>query len=89
MTATDLLERPLVDPAGHRHAGDGVEVTLRPFQILTLRSRPVTGTGERRARRHGRGDGPGPVAGCYQASCVAKYRLQKSTFARVATRIGP
>ncbi|WP_406118187.1 alpha-mannosidase [Streptomyces sp. NBC_00989] len=42
-TATDLLERPLADPTSHRHAGDGVEVTLRPFQILTLRLRPTPG----------------------------------------------
>ncbi|MCT9080867.1 alpha-mannosidase [Streptomyces fulvoviolaceus] len=43
VTATDLLERPLDDPTSHRRADDGVEVTLRPFQILTLRLRPTPG----------------------------------------------
>ncbi|MFJ5304239.1 alpha-mannosidase [Streptomyces sp. NPDC088350] len=42
-TTTDLLERPLADPASHRQVGDDVEVTLRPFQILTLRLRPAPG----------------------------------------------
>ncbi|MFJ8335829.1 alpha-mannosidase [Streptomyces sp. NPDC094437] len=38
---TDLLERPLEDPASH-HVTDGeVQLTLRPFQILTLRLRPA------------------------------------------------
>ncbi len=40
VTATDLLERPMVDetlaPAVHLD-GDGVDLTLRPFQVLTLR----------------------------------------------------
>ncbi|MFF0096670.1 alpha-mannosidase [Streptomyces canus] len=36
---TDLLERPLDDPSSHQQAADGVRLTLRPFQILTLRLR--------------------------------------------------
>ena len=44
VTATDLLERPVDDPASHRHTDTGVEVTLRPFQILTLRLRPAVGS---------------------------------------------
>ncbi|MGX1372415.1 alpha-mannosidase [Streptomyces canus] len=39
---TDLLERPLDDPHSHRHLQDGVRLTLRPFQILTLRLRPAS-----------------------------------------------
>jgi alpha-mannosidase len=35
--ATDLLERPLPDEGSHEVAGSGVRLTLRPFQILTLR----------------------------------------------------
>ncbi|MGP3977909.1 alpha-mannosidase [Streptomyces sp. 8N114] len=35
---TDLLERPLADPQAHHTVEEtGVRVTLRPFQILTLR----------------------------------------------------
>ncbi|MCH0539158.1 alpha-mannosidase [Streptomyces sp. MUM 203J] len=35
---TDLLERPLPDASGHPVTGGGrVDLTLRPFQILTLR----------------------------------------------------
>ncbi|MER7567023.1 glycoside hydrolase family 38 C-terminal domain-containing protein [Streptomyces sp. NPDC097941] len=37
---TDLLERPLDDPSSHQPLADGVRLTLRPFQILTLRLRP-------------------------------------------------
>jgi alpha-mannosidase len=33
---TDLLERPL-EGAGSQAAHDGVELTLRPFEIVTLR----------------------------------------------------
>ncbi|MFI7504024.1 alpha-mannosidase [Streptomyces sp. NPDC049687] len=40
--STDLLERPLHDPASHEAADGGVRLTLRPFQILTLRLRPRT-----------------------------------------------
>ena len=40
---TDLLERPLDDPSSHQQLANGVRLTLRPFQILTLRLRPVTG----------------------------------------------
>ena len=36
-TATDLLERPLPDDGSHEVAGSAVRLTLRPFQILTLR----------------------------------------------------
>ena len=46
---TDLLERPLPDTAPEL-AGDGLDLTLRPFQILTLRfetTRPST-TDQRR-----------------------------------------
>jgi alpha-mannosidase len=42
VTATDLLERPLDDPTSHQHTEKGVELALRPFQILTLRLRRVT-----------------------------------------------
>ncbi|CAG6390959.1 glycosyl hydrolase-related protein [Streptomyces cocklensis] len=34
---TDLLERPLPDDGSHEVAGSGVRLSLRPFQILTLR----------------------------------------------------
>ncbi|UNZ17018.1 glycoside hydrolase family 38 C-terminal domain-containing protein [Streptomyces sp. 891-h] len=38
VTETDLLERPLSDPRAHHTVEEaGVRVTLRPFQILTLR----------------------------------------------------
>ncbi|MCX4765841.1 glycosyl hydrolase-related protein [Streptomyces sp. NBC_01275] len=47
-TATDLLERPLDDPTSHRHTEEGIQLTLRPFQILTLRMRPAAGS-----RQHG------------------------------------
>ncbi|MFE4633497.1 alpha-mannosidase [Streptomyces sp. NPDC056773] len=44
-TVTDLLERPLADGeesgAARRTAGGQVSLTLRPFQILTLRLRPA------------------------------------------------
>jgi alpha-mannosidase len=40
---TDLLERPLDDPSSHQHQANGVRLTLRPFQILTLRLRPASG----------------------------------------------
>jgi alpha-mannosidase len=39
-TATDLLERPLDDPTSHRITQGTVRLSLRPFQILTLRLRP-------------------------------------------------
>jgi alpha-mannosidase len=39
---TDLLERPLDDPSSHQHLENGVRLTLRPFQILTLRLRPAS-----------------------------------------------
>ncbi|MEV3912636.1 alpha-mannosidase [Streptomyces canus] len=39
---TDLLERPLDDPSSHQQLEDGVRLTLRPFQILTLRLRPAS-----------------------------------------------
>lgn len=38
--ATDLLERPLADAAPPEVTGDRVRLTLRPFQILTLRLTP-------------------------------------------------
>jgi alpha-mannosidase len=44
VTATDLLERPLPD-AGPELTGAGVDLILRPFQILTLR---FGTTGQRR-----------------------------------------
>lgn len=34
---TDLLERPVDDPSSHRQVDGEVRLTLRPFQILTLR----------------------------------------------------
>lgn len=38
VTETDLLERPLPDQQTHHTVEDaGVRVTLRPFQIVTLR----------------------------------------------------
>ena len=41
VTSTDLLERPLDSAGSYRVSGDGgVDVTLRPFQILTLRLSP-------------------------------------------------
>ncbi|MCP3754635.1 glycoside hydrolase family 38 C-terminal domain-containing protein [Streptomyces sp. TBY4] len=44
-TVTDLLERPLADGeesgAARRTSGGQVSLTLRPFQILTLRLRPA------------------------------------------------
>ncbi|WP_328744330.1 glycosyl hydrolase-related protein [Streptomyces sp. NBC_00285] len=45
---TDLLERPLDDPSSHRQVGGEVRLTLRPFQILTLRLHPASDTSERR-----------------------------------------
>ncbi|MET7478401.1 glycoside hydrolase family 38 C-terminal domain-containing protein [Streptomyces sp. NPDC005648] len=39
-TVTDLLERPSDDPTSHETVGGVVRLTLRPFQILTLRLRP-------------------------------------------------
>lgn len=42
-TATDLLERPLTDAPGYPVGEDGgVAVSLRPFEILTLRLVPVS-----------------------------------------------
>ncbi|TCR15149.1 glycoside hydrolase family 38 C-terminal domain-containing protein [Streptomyces sp. BK205] len=38
---TDLLERTVDDQASHEEAEGGVRLTLRPFQILTLRLRPA------------------------------------------------
>ncbi|MFF0726318.1 alpha-mannosidase [Streptomyces sp. NPDC004134] len=38
---TDLLERPLDSSDAAREEGGGVSLRLRPFQILTLRMRPV------------------------------------------------
>ncbi|MER0244234.1 glycoside hydrolase family 38 C-terminal domain-containing protein [Streptomyces sp. HSW2009] len=41
VTETDLLERPLDGAPSHAFTPDGaLELTLRPFQILTLRLRP-------------------------------------------------
>jgi alpha-mannosidase len=34
---TDLLERPLPDDGSHEVTASGVRLSLRPFQILTLR----------------------------------------------------
>jgi alpha-mannosidase len=47
VTAVDLLERPLPDAAGPAPvlAGGGVDLSLRPFQILTLRFHPVNPVG--------------------------------------------
>ncbi|MES4905753.1 MULTISPECIES: glycoside hydrolase family 38 C-terminal domain-containing protein [unclassified Streptomyces] len=42
---TDLLERPLDDPASHQVTDGTVRLTLRPFQILTLRLRPAAAQG--------------------------------------------
>ncbi|UUN30635.1 glycoside hydrolase family 38 C-terminal domain-containing protein [Streptomyces sp. FIT100] len=36
-TATDLLERPLAEAAPPQRAGDTVFLTLRPFELVTLR----------------------------------------------------
>ena len=45
-TATDLLERPLTDAPGYPVGRDGgVELTLRPFEILTLRLVPAAAAG--------------------------------------------
>ncbi len=41
VAATDLLERPLDDPSSHQLIDGAVQLTLRPFQILTLRMRPL------------------------------------------------
>ena len=42
VVATDLLERPLEDDTAHRITPEGaVRLTLRPFQILTLRLTPT------------------------------------------------
>jgi alpha-mannosidase len=50
VTATDLLERPLPDAAPEL-TGAGVDLTLRPFQILTLRfSTARPGTTDQRRR---------------------------------------
>lgn len=38
---TDLLERPLDSSDAEREEGGGVSLRLRPFQILTMRMRPV------------------------------------------------
>jgi alpha-mannosidase len=38
---TDLLERPLDSSDAAREEDGGVSLRLRPFQILTLRMRPV------------------------------------------------
>ena len=37
----NLLEEPLDGEAGLEQTGDGIRLTLRPFQILTLRLRPA------------------------------------------------
>ncbi|MEE4543132.1 glycoside hydrolase family 38 C-terminal domain-containing protein [Streptomyces sp. V4-01] len=37
---TDLLERPVADEGSHQVTEGGVRLTLRPFQILTLRLTP-------------------------------------------------
>jgi alpha-mannosidase len=44
VTAVDLLERPLPDAPGAAPvlAGNGVDLSLRPFQILSLRFHPDT-----------------------------------------------
>ncbi|GHH71400.1 alpha-mannosidase [Streptomyces sulfonofaciens] len=39
VTVTDLLERELTDAARPERAGDAVTVSLRPFQLMTLRLR--------------------------------------------------
>ncbi|MCP3818605.1 glycosyl hydrolase-related protein [Streptomyces sp. A3M-1-3] len=48
--ATDLLERPLADAPAYRVADGRIEMSLRPFQLLTLR---VTRNGRRAGRRAG------------------------------------
>jgi alpha-mannosidase len=35
--STDLLERPLDEPGGYEVTGEGIQLALRPFQIVTLR----------------------------------------------------
>jgi alpha-mannosidase len=40
VTPTDLLERPLDDPGCYESTETGIRLTLRPFQILTLRLTP-------------------------------------------------
>lgn len=37
VTVTDLLERPLADAAAPRRDGDRVTLSLRPFELVTLR----------------------------------------------------
>ncbi|MGW7269215.1 alpha-mannosidase [Streptomyces sp. NPDC054864] len=37
VSVTDLLERPLADTAAPDHAADGIPLTLRPFELMTLR----------------------------------------------------
>ncbi|MFG2630267.1 alpha-mannosidase [Streptomyces sp. NPDC048473] len=37
LVATDLLERPLAGATVPERAGDGVHLTLRPFELITLR----------------------------------------------------
>jgi alpha-mannosidase len=37
VTVTDLLERPLTDAATPRRDGDRVTLSLRPFELVTLR----------------------------------------------------
>jgi alpha-mannosidase len=39
VTVTDLLERPLADAVAPEHTGDAVTLTLRPFELVTLRLR--------------------------------------------------
>jgi alpha-mannosidase len=35
--STDLLERPLDEPGAYEVTGEGIQLALRPFQIVTLR----------------------------------------------------
>ncbi|MCX5214700.1 glycosyl hydrolase-related protein [Kitasatospora sp. NBC_00240] len=44
VVATDLLERPLVHDSGHTVEGSQIRLSLRPFQILTLRLTPGPAT---------------------------------------------
>lgn len=37
LAVTDLLERPLAGATVPERAGDGVQLTLRPFELITLR----------------------------------------------------
>ncbi|MFF8646320.1 alpha-mannosidase [Streptomyces sp. NPDC015345] len=37
VTVTDLLERPLPDASAPERTGDAIAVTLRPFELMTLR----------------------------------------------------